>query len=173
VVVITSDHGEQFGEHGIFDHGNSLYLPVLHVPLLISFPSHLPADATVRDPVSLSELPATVIDLVTLETGAPSSFPGTSLARHWNTTRNVNSAETEPVLSEVKKNPRAPKWEPVSRGDMRSVILDGYHYIQNGDDRNELYDFEVDPLEKHDLARSENHRRIVERFSLLLKTTLK
>jgi len=25
VLIITSDHGEEFGEHGIFDHGNSLY----------------------------------------------------------------------------------------------------------------------------------------------------
>lgn len=38
LIVITSDHGEQFGEHGLLTHGNSLYLPLLHVPLLISYP---------------------------------------------------------------------------------------------------------------------------------------
>ena len=34
-VVITSDHGEEFGEHGIFGHGASLYNQVTHVPLIL------------------------------------------------------------------------------------------------------------------------------------------
>ena len=34
-VIVTSDHGEHFGEHHLFGHANSLYRQVLHVPLLI------------------------------------------------------------------------------------------------------------------------------------------
>src|ERR1700722_4985221 len=38
-VVITSDHGEEFGEHGIFGHGVSLYNQVTHVPLILIPPA--------------------------------------------------------------------------------------------------------------------------------------
>lgn len=39
IIVITSDHGEHFGEHGFFDHQYSLYEPLLHIPLIMHFPS--------------------------------------------------------------------------------------------------------------------------------------
>ena len=35
IVIITSDHGEEFGEHNVFNHGYSLYLYETHVPLII------------------------------------------------------------------------------------------------------------------------------------------
>jgi arylsulfatase A-like enzyme len=38
IVVLVSDHGEQFFEHGLCDHMNSLYQELLHVPLIIKFP---------------------------------------------------------------------------------------------------------------------------------------
>ena len=44
IIIITSDHGEQFGEHSVMGHGNSLYLPVLHVPLLVRFPASVPGE---------------------------------------------------------------------------------------------------------------------------------
>src|SRR5262249_3096125 len=42
LVIITSDHGEEFGEHGLLDHGNSLYFPSIHVPLVVYFPGRVP-----------------------------------------------------------------------------------------------------------------------------------
>src|SRR5690606_40778061 len=33
IVIVTSDHGEEFGEHDVFTHGNTLYDPALRVPL--------------------------------------------------------------------------------------------------------------------------------------------
>ena len=38
IVIVTADHGEEFGEHDLFDHGESLYRPEIRVPLLISVP---------------------------------------------------------------------------------------------------------------------------------------
>jgi hypothetical protein len=35
LVIVTADHGEELGEHGLFEHGESLYRPEIHVPLLI------------------------------------------------------------------------------------------------------------------------------------------
>ena len=42
VLIVTADHGEQFGEHGEFGHGLSLYQPEIHVPLLIVYPAACP-----------------------------------------------------------------------------------------------------------------------------------
>ncbi len=84
LVIITSDHGEQFGEHGVFNHGFSLYSQEVHVPLLI-ISSAAPAGRTVSEPVSLRDLPATVVDLIGLGGGSP--FPGRSLAESWRTPR--------------------------------------------------------------------------------------
>ncbi len=62
-VIITSDHGEAFGDHGYFGHSYSLYLDEIGVPLVILSPG-APAGRVVDSPVSLRDLPATVVDLL-------------------------------------------------------------------------------------------------------------
>ncbi len=173
LVIITSDHGEQFGEHGVLmGHGNSLYRPVLHVPLLISFPSRVPAGKRVREPVTLRDLPATVLELLNLNGGA--QLPGNSLARYWESAGDLGRPVAQPLLSEVSTPPRAhfPGWMPISKGNMNSLVVDRYHYIKNGDGREELYDLEIDPLEQHNLARPEAGRRELGPFRVALETIL-
>jgi arylsulfatase A-like enzyme len=63
VVVVTSDHGEEIFERGAFDHGKTLFEEVTHVPLVMWAPGRLPAGRTVEGPVSLIDLPATLVDL--------------------------------------------------------------------------------------------------------------
>ena len=54
VVVLTSDHGEHFGEHGtMFGHKFTVYDQETHVPLLVIAPGRVPADRVVAAPVSL------------------------------------------------------------------------------------------------------------------------
>ena len=64
LIVVTSDHGEGLGEHGLFDHGESLYRTEIRVPLLIVPPSGLQSSVVVDETVSLRDLPATIVDLV-------------------------------------------------------------------------------------------------------------
>lgn len=147
LIVITSDHGEQFGENGLFDHGNSLYRPSLEVPLVMYFPSRLPQGRRVPEGVSLADLPATILDL-TGHTNA--SFPGRSLASYWDSSSRPIEPPT-PLFSYISKGINLAAWLPVSKGDLRSVVLDGVHYIRNGDGTEELYDFERDRSEAHNL----------------------
>ncbi|HKI19435.1 MAG TPA: sulfatase-like hydrolase/transferase, partial [Isosphaeraceae bacterium] len=78
-LIVTSDHGESFGEQaGVFGHGTSLYQPQLHVPLVIVPPAGSPSRPSVPETASLRDLPATVVDVLGLGAGAP--FPGRSLA---------------------------------------------------------------------------------------------
>lgn len=160
LVIITSDHGEEFGEHGLMNHGNSLYLPSLHVPLLISHPQHIPAGKRISQPVTLRDIAATVLDLLKMEP----RLPGISLARHWEGSRDSSRGVSSPILSEVSFAPNNPKWYPISKGDMKSLILNGYHYIKNGDGREELYRYKTDLWEKRDLVRSGKNRQRLDWF---------
>jgi len=58
-IFITADHGEAFGEHGVTEHGGSLYDEQIHIPLLVRPPrgTHLPAPG---GPVSLIDLTRTI-----------------------------------------------------------------------------------------------------------------
>ncbi len=148
LVVVTSDHGEEFGEHGIYYHGNSLYRPSLEVPLFVRRPGAVPAGRTVAEPVSLRDLPATVLSLA----GLPVELPGRSLARHWSPRGADAPAVDEPLLMELSVWERLPKDTPITRGPMASVLDGGLRLIRNGDGREELFDFTGDRDERADLA---------------------
>jgi arylsulfatase A-like enzyme len=66
IVIVTSDHGEEFGEHGGLGHGRTLYREVLQVPLIVWAPGLVPA-ARLEAPVSLIDVAPTVLDLLELE----------------------------------------------------------------------------------------------------------
>ncbi|HXJ37536.1 MAG TPA: sulfatase [Candidatus Eisenbacteria bacterium] len=78
LVVLTSDHGEEFLEHGQRFHGYQLYDETLRVPLVLRWPGHVPAGRRVATPVSLVDLAPTILHLA----GAPAvpGVDGTSLA---------------------------------------------------------------------------------------------
>ena len=60
LVIITADHGEEFGGHDVFGHGASLYEGAVHVPLLVRFPE--PAPGRVHTPVQLAGLAASILE---------------------------------------------------------------------------------------------------------------
>ena len=164
LVVITADHGEEFGEHRVFEHGYSLYGPSINVPLVVSFPGRLPA-RRIGPPVSLRDLPATITDLLGLR-DAP--FPGASLKRFWENLSGSTAVVPSPVLAELNFARRQPDWFPISKGDMKSVVSAGLHYIRNGDGSEELYDYQGDPWERANLAPDAEHHSDLEQLRGLL-----
>jgi len=145
LVIIASDHGEEFLEHGLMGHGNSLYAPSVRIPLLMAWPGHLPRGHRVADPVSLASVPATLMELL----GRKESFPEPSLAGSW-LARPPNPAA---VVSGVTLARNLPDWYPVSRGGLNSARLGRYRYIwSQRDSLGELYDHELDPEESRNLA---------------------
>lgn len=150
LVVVTSDHGEHFNEHGFFGHGLSLYRHETHVPLLILPPSPRQAGRVVTDPVSLRDLPATCVDLLGLADSSP--FPGQSLAPFWRPGA-AQGRPASPVLSEVDHQKRLPPMPnvPASLGPVKSLVDQGKVYIVTGDGREEIYDLNSDPMESQNL----------------------
>jgi arylsulfatase A-like enzyme len=150
LIVLTSDHGEHFGEHDLVDHGTSLYWPVLHVPLAVWLPGRALAGLRVESPVSLRDIPATVVDLA----GLPGAeMPGTSLARFW---RGGAPPDSAPVLAEVFQSSALPAGRngPIRHGDLYALVSGRLHYIRNGDGTEELYDVGDDPREERNLVDS-------------------
>jgi arylsulfatase A-like enzyme len=143
VLIIVADHGEEFDEHGRLGHGNSLYMPVTHVPLIMRFPPRIAMGTEVTTPVSLVDLAATILDLSGV---TQRDLPGSSLASTWE-----HHTPGSPVLSE--------------EFDMQSIRVGPYHYIVTGPEgREEFYDVQSDPWEQHDLAAATSTRDVVDCF---------
>ncbi len=192
VVIVTADHGEELGEHRLFDHGVSLYRPEVRVPLLFVLPpdrqsssgrdksADMPAVGSrpvpispgratvVRDTVSLRDLPATIVELTGLAAGAP--FPGRSLAPLW---RDSSSEAADGIgrgdgaISELTiPNPTNPSQDrsPAARGPLVSLAEEDYVYIRNGDGREQLFHERDDPDELVNLAKVESMRPRLERL---------
>jgi arylsulfatase A-like enzyme len=169
IVIITSDHGEQFGEHDFYVHANSLYKPLLQVPLMISFPRSVPADKRIAARVSLRDIPATVLDLIGL--AGTGTFPGQSLARYWSGS-SPDPTQANLVLAEVRKATWALQRYPTAIGDMQALLDDDYHYIKNADGREELYALDKDPGEQHDLSRSDEGAALLKHYRAKLNEFL-
>jgi arylsulfatase A-like enzyme len=141
LVVFTSDHGEAFGEHGIFLH-DDLYAGTLHVPLILRFPGRLPAGARVTQRVRLLDLMPTVLDL--LGVPPPSGMQGRSLAA---AARGTTSQDPTPpddgAISEYSGRPGGGVFESLRVGS-RVLIRDR--------DRVQLFDQATDPDEQRDRA---------------------
>jgi arylsulfatase A-like enzyme len=156
IVIVTSDHGEQFGEHGLRLHANSLYLPLLHVPLLMRYPGRLARGSRVDAPVSLRDLAATVIDLAGLSSEV--NVPGTSLA-------SLDGDDGgSAVLARAGENIRpSPDW-PVFHGPMHAIVDRQFHYIRRGDGQEELFAYRTDPAEAQNLAQTPDGQRALGRL---------
>jgi arylsulfatase A-like enzyme len=151
LVIVTSDHGEEFKEHGVMGHGNSLYRTAAQVPLLVLLPGRGMAGSTVPTLASTRNIPATVADLLDLE-NAP--FPGQSLAAHWAPGQDELTPTGDTILTEVGYAWFQPPAYPVSNGPLRSMVAHGFRYIVNAKGKEELYDFERDSLERFNLVAS-------------------
>jgi arylsulfatase A-like enzyme len=164
IVIVTSDHGEQHGEHHLFGHLNSLYAPLLHVPLVIAGPG-IPT-GRVDGPASLRDLPATLQDLLRDVPGlaATSPLPGSSLAPRWRSRNGETDAPdptAQPALSTLHRGISLRPWYPVLRGPEMHSLWDGdHHYICNGDGFEELYEITTDPDEENDLASGPDSTRL-------------
>jgi arylsulfatase A-like enzyme len=80
VVVVTSDHGEEFLEHGGVLHGRTQYEEVIRVPLILTGPG-LPAGVRIPEPVSLVDVKPTLLGL--LGEPAPPGLDGIDVAPAW------------------------------------------------------------------------------------------
>ncbi|HEX9620799.1 MAG TPA: sulfatase [Polyangiaceae bacterium] len=131
VLVLSADHGEALGEHGIPHHGGSLYEVLLRVPLVIRVPGVEPR--RVAAPVALIDIAPTLLDLVGAAT--PGQYMGQSLVPFL---RGEAARLTRPIAAD--------------QVSVKAMLFRRFKVIDNRR-RNtvELFDLETDPNEKRNL----------------------
>jgi arylsulfatase A-like enzyme len=147
IVIISSDHGELFGEHGFMMHGYTLYPSVLHVPLLIAYPARVPP-ARIATPVSTRHLAATALDLAGIANR--DGIAGTSLAALW--ASGQSAAPDSVIRAEVRKGVRVHRRYPGASHALHTLLARGYQYILTGEDKEELYNNSTDPEQRENVA---------------------
>jgi arylsulfatase A-like enzyme len=170
LVVLTSDHGEAFGNHDLFGHGNSLYIETLHVPLIVVWPGHIPAGKRIVPTVSLHRVAATVLDLFGLGGTAP-PLPGRTLSGLW--LSDSSDRPGDAVLSEVSPGrfKEGPPSYPTTSGGLKSVVTDRWHFIRSESGRAELYAWREDREEAHDLAATPAGQAVIREIQGLLPSS--
>jgi len=137
LIIVTSDHGEEFWEHGNFEHGQSLYNELLHVPLIIKLPKIFSHEKPQRfsHNVSLQSLFPTLLDLC--EYPDSISLPYPSLRYVWDQEKPFQSP---PIFSSGI----------YYYDDRQSVIQGDEKYIRNLTipGRDEFFNLKADPEEK-------------------------
>jgi arylsulfatase A-like enzyme len=166
LVVITSDHGEEFNEHGFMDHLNALYRELIHVPLIFWEPGKVPAGVHIAIPVSTVSLPATLLSLV--PNGESSALPGISVSKLW--TGADEKVPLMPVVSELAQAKLTPLF-PNYYGPLTSITTSQWHYISGGQAGEELFRCCVNAPEMDNLANTEEGKRIVQQFKKELEFT--
>jgi arylsulfatase A-like enzyme len=169
VVIIASDHGEAFGDHKRYGHSSDLHLDEIGVPLVILSPG-APAGRVVDNPVSLRDLPATVVDQIGLAAGSP--FPGQSLASYWHSSPGqMQAGNATPALSDLA-TATAFELQPAGarghNGFQMSLLASGHHYIRDGVGMETLYDLKKDPFEQANLIGTSSGDNAVAAFRKLL-----
>ncbi|NNE10564.1 MAG: sulfatase [Gemmatimonadetes bacterium] len=159
IIVVTSDHGENFGEHGTWFEHTQLYEQSLRVPMVIRYPAKLPAGKRVESPVQAVDVFPTLVELAGYEYDGP--LDGVSLVR-----KVENDIPDYPVFAEdnILRDPAlldyenyrvylpgvAGKWRMVRDGDYKLI------YIPNpAGDEYELFNVAQDPMETTNLVREE------------------
>lgn len=142
IFVVTSDHGESFGEHQFVGHAQSLYQPELHIPLLVRYPGQR-SGHRVNALVSLVDLMPTILEAAGL--AVPAGLHGRSLREPAELDGRAIYAEAYTESELAKLRPRHPDSQyAVFEGDMKLI------YSAGGAE--ELYNLARDPGEERNLA---------------------
>lgn len=167
VVIVTADHGEHFGEHGLVEHILNLYETNVRVPLLIRYPARWQPGRRDSSVVQLQDLFETVRDIA----GAGGRYP----SRGFNLLDVDDGPKQRLAFFEYHQPMRyfeslghPPQLERFKR-DLQAVRSESLKLIVGSDSTTELYDVLRDPLEREDLSGRPGYANDVKRLKTLLQ----
>lgn len=156
LLVVTSDHGENFGDHGLTRHVFCLYDSLLQVPLIVSPPSRHAMDDVVTNQVSLIDLYPTFLDVAGAD--LPTYDHSTSLYpfddRQFHEYTFAEYAGYEGPANRLKRKYPNVDTTNLAR-TIQSVRTDEYKLIRDERGEVELYRWREDETEHNDLADKE------------------
>ena len=143
MIIVTADHGEFFGEHGLWFHSHELYNEVIQIPLMIKYPASSAKKGVYGKKVSLVDIMPTILNV--LKIPLVENVQGNDLF-----------SDTSRVIAEIyrHKDPAKEEGAPLVR-ELKALVLDNYKYIKEypeaGNGHDELYDIDNDPQELSNL----------------------
>lgn len=151
MIVVTADHGENVGDHELMGHGYCLYDTLVHIPLVIHYPTGVTTPGRVDHQVQVLDLLPTMLSMLG-DTASETyrSLQGLDLlssARHPFTIAEQANPDMKPFRKRFT-NVDASKFDRA----LEMLRTDRYKYIWSSDNRHELYDLLNDPAEKNNLA---------------------
>lgn len=150
LVVLHSDHGEEFWEHGSYEHNHSLYEEVVHANLWIRPPDGWGGGPhRITEPVSLIDIAPTLYDMLGVPEEDWPEVDGLSLRPMLDASQ---SEGLEALRSELVQRPLHLGY-PMYTEELWGVVFNDHKYIlRTWDGHEELYDLGADPGETKDLA---------------------
>jgi arylsulfatase A-like enzyme len=135
LIIITADHGESFGEHGMMTHPPVLYEDLVKIPLIVKYPKQKEKIGRYAGPVSIVDIMPEI--LKTLKIEIPQDIQGVPFYQ-----------ENHKIFAEKQKD-RAWKWTAYNFEERSLIALyDGdYKFIWASNQQHELYNIAEDPLE--------------------------
>ena len=158
LIIITSDHGEEFKEHGSFLHWQLYYRPDLHVPLIMRIPNYPKKETRINEVVQSIDILPTILDIAALQPHQKSQGKSLlpSIKRHGNFFNRSLA-----LLFPPSKNIAF-----AERYGSSSIITDSYQMIYNLQPKSfQLFDLKDDPLAQNNIAKG--HDDLIERLFLL------
>jgi arylsulfatase A-like enzyme len=144
VIVLTSDHGEEFKDHEGMGHKTTLYTEQLHVPLIISYPPGISAGQRISSQASLLDIYPTLLSLIGEEIPVEAQGIDLGLKSQRAAVTPVQFAELGPLA----RPSRPPFYERAIRTNKYKLIL---NYGPGGQPTKELFDITTDPGEQRNL----------------------
>ncbi len=141
LIIVTSDHGEAFGERNDIEHGTSVYQDQVHVPLIIKYP-HNSRKTVIDKYVSGVDLMPTVLDVSGYE--IPGDIQGISLLKPEYLNNRIVISESFPDRRKLILNKRFHRIE-------RAIFSNSMKFITSTSGKQELYDLSRDPEEKKNI----------------------
>jgi len=154
LIVVTADHGEHFGEHGMYSHVSSLYEQIVHIPLIVKFPGQSKSCISSGLAQHIDIVP-TILSHAAVEHPMADRLRGDVLQAEGGPGHDVVYAEWEGrVPYYVQKRLRGKDNSICERFlQPAAMIRDNRHkLILHRDGEMELYDLETDPGEDKNLA---------------------
>lgn len=146
IVIVTSDHGELFGEHGLANHFKALTREETHVPLLIRFPGKIDGGTRIATPAQLRDILPTVLELAEIP-GGPEMDGSSLVAILDGTQTELRGGETVGFLY----RPVDKEYPFTAPGHLLSMRDPDSMYVWSSTGMHGYFDFEEDPTEDHNL----------------------